>query len=408
MGGIEMVDQNISISTPFSQDRDTFSLVVGGPFYRLMCLVRLCDQDLGFLKRRLVALTFLAWFPLFLLSALQGQALADEVSVPFLHDFEAHLRFLVAIPLFLVAELVVHRRLQPVIREFTVRGLVPQPQNGKFQDAIRSSLRLLSSFMPELCILFFVYAIGILVIWNHYISLDVPTWYSTPVRDGSKLSIAGYWYVFVSLPIFQFLLLRWLFRVLVWWKFLWHMARIKLSLMPTHPDRLGGIGFIAHSVAAFAVLATAHMSVVAGQIANRIFYLDAKLLDFKVEIAAAAGYLFILFLLPLFFFMEQLAQAKRKGLREYGNLAQQYVYAFDTKWLRPANSHPAGLMGSADIQSLADLSNGYEPIRTMRLVPITSDVVMVLIVAMMIPLFPLLLTMMPVEELAAKLITLLF
>lgn len=392
-------------SNPFYQ---TFSLVVGGPFFRLLCLTRLCDQDFNFLKKRILVLSLLVWLPLLLFSVIDGQAIGSDVNVPFLYDFEAHLRFLVAIPLFLVAEIVVHRRLQPVVREFIKRDLIPTQSREKFQAAILSSLRLQSSFVPELCILFMVYAIGILVIWNQYISLDVATWYSTSASGGSRLSIAGFWYVFVSIPIFQFLLLRWLFRVLVWWKFLWNVARIKLSLMPAHPDRLGGIGFLTHSAAAFAVLATAHTSVIAGQIANRIFYLDAKLLDFKVEVAAAMCFLLILFLLPLMFFMEQLAQAKRKGLREYGNLAQQYVQEFDRKWLRSNNSHQTELMGSSDIQSLADLSNGYEPIRTMRLVPITSDVVMALIVAMLIPLFPLVLTMMPVEELAAKLITLLF
>lgn len=390
------------------RERQTFSLVVGGPFYRLLCLLKLCDPDLGFLNRRLIVISLLIWLPLLIFSAFEGQILFSTVSVPFLFDFEVHLRFLVATPLFLIAEVVVHRRLQPVMQEFISRDLIPLAMQDKFQSAIVSSLRLQSSFLPESCILIIVYAIGMLLIWNQYISLDVATWYSIPAGESSRLSIAGFWYVFVSVPIFQFLLLRWLFRVLLWWKFLWHMARIKLSLMPAHPDRCGGIGFLAHASAVFAVLATAHTSVLAGQIANRIFYLDAKLLDFKVEMAVAIGYLMILFLFPLFFFIGLLAQAKRKGLREYGMLAQKYVQQFDRKWLRSVSVNPNELMGSADIQSLADLTNGYEPIRTMRLVPMTKDVVMMLLIAMLLPMFPLLLTMMPVEELLTKLFTILF
>lgn len=402
-----MASLNISNEEPSSQSRQTFSLVIGGYYFRLMCVSRLCDQNLSFLKRRILALSLFAWLPLFLFSVLQGQAFTGEVIVPFIYDFEAHLRFLVSIPLLLVAELIVHLRLQPVVRDFCSRDLIPIQLRGKFQAAIISCQRLLSSFLPELCILVLVYAVGILVIWNQYISLDVATWYSTPAKE-SNLTLAGFWYVFVSIPIFQFLLLRWFFRVLVWWKFLWHVARIKLSLIPTHPDRMGGLGFLAQSSTAFAVLATAHMSLVAGQIANRIFYVDAKLLDFKVELAVAGGYLMVLYLLPLFFFIGQLAQAKRTGLREYGKLAHKYVRDFDTKWFRSVSGQQAELMGSADIQSLADLSNGYEPIRTMRLIPISTDVVLVLLIAMLLPIFPLLLTMMPLEELAAKLLTFLF
>ncbi len=405
---IEMTNRGFSIHGSESREVQTFSLVVGGPFFRLLCFLKICDQDLGFLKRRLFFFMLLSWLPLLIFSVFEGKALSGAVSVPFLYDFEAHLRFLVAIPLFLTAEIVVHQRLQPLVQEFISRGLVPTQLRGKFQAAILSSFRLQSSFVPELCILVLVYAIGILLIWNQFISLDVANWYSTPAGERSRLSIAGFWYVFVSVPIFQFLMLRWLFRILLWWKFLLHMARINLSLMPAHPDRCGGLGFLAQTPAVFAVLAIAHTSVVAGQIANRIFYLDAQLLDFKVEITLAIGYLMILFLLPVLFFMMQLAQAKRNGLREYGMLAQKYVQQFDIKWLSSVSGNHTKLMGSTDIQSLADLSNGYEPIRTMRLVPITNDVVITLLIAMLIPIFPLLLTMMPVEDLLAKLFTLFF
>ena len=67
---------------------------------------------------------------------------------------------------------------------------------------------------------------------------------------------------------------------------------------------------------------------------------------------------------PLLVFAPQLAQAKRTGLREYGTLAERYVREFDAKWLR--GGAPAGepLVGSADIQSLADLGNSFEVVRT--------------------------------------------
>ena len=142
------------------------------------------------------------------------------------------------------------------------------------------------------------------------------------------------WYGYVSLPLFQFLLMRWYFRIFIWARFLWQVSRIELSLIPTHPDRVGGLGFLANTVYAFIPLAVAHGALLAGLIANRIFYLGAALPDFKIEIAVLVVFLLCLVLGPLLVFAPQLAQAKRTGNREYGTLAERYVREFDAKWLR--------------------------------------------------------------------------
>jgi hypothetical protein len=208
------------------------------------------------------------------------------------------------------------------------------------------------------------------------------------------------WYGYVSLPIFQFLLVRWYYRMFIWMRFLQQVSRVELSLIPTHPDRVGGLGFLANTVYAFMPLAVAHGAVLAGLIANRIFYTGATLPQFKIEIAVIVVFLLLLVLGPLLAFAPQLAEAKRTGNREYGTLAERYVREFDTKWLR-GGAAPADepLVGSGDIQSLADLANSFEVVRTMQLAPITRDALLRLVVATLIPIAPLALTMMPLEEL---------
>jgi hypothetical protein len=111
---------------------------------------------------------------------------------------------------------------------------------------------------------------------------------------------------------------------------------------------------------------------------------------------------------PLLAFTLQLAQAKRTGLREYGTLAERYVREFDAKWVRGNAPVDEPLVGSADIQSLADLGNSYEVVRTMRLAPITRDAILLLGAATLVPIVPLLLTMMPLEELVRTLFGILF
>ena len=373
--------------------------MLGGPLFQLLLRAHLSDDALMLVRQRILFISLFAWLPLLGLAGLEGHLFEGATTVPFLLDLEVHVRFLVAIPLLIAAELVVHQRLRPIVRQFLERRLVPESNMPQFRAAIDSSIRLRNSVVAELLLIAFVYGVGILIIWRHYVALDAVTWYASTSPEGSKLSLAGMWYGYVSLPIFQFLLCRWYFRLCIWARFLWQVSRIELDLLPAHPDRLGGLGFLSNTVYAFGLLLTAHGALLAGQLANRILYVGAALPDFKVEIATLVVFLLCVVVGPLMVFTPQLAQAKRTGNREFGTLAERYVRAFDAKWLRGEAPADEPLVGSADIQSLADLGNSLEVVRSMRITPITRDGILRLVGAILVPIVPLALTMMPLEEL---------
>jgi hypothetical protein len=392
----------------FLKERQDFSLVLGGPLYQLLRRAHLSDDALQMVRRRVVVSIIVAWLPLLVLSALEGNVWGGNATVPFLKDMEAHTRFLMALPLLIAAELVVHQRMQNLVQQFLERNLIPETGKARFKAVIASAFRLRNSVLIELFLIAFVYLVGILIVWRQNVALDTTTWYATPSAAGSKLSIAGVWYGYISLPIFQFLLLRWYFRIFIWTRFLWQVSRIDLALVPTHPDRAGGLGFLSTTVYAFVPLLIAHGALLAGLIGNRIFYIGAKLTDFKMEISALALFLLCAVLGPLLVFASQLAAARRNGLREYGTLAERYVREFDVKWLRGGISPDEPLVGSADIQSLADLGNSYEVVRTMRFAPISKEAILQLAAATLAPIVPLLLTMMPLEDLLKSLFGILF
>jgi hypothetical protein len=393
----------VSSESLLSDKRD-FSLVLGGPLFQLLVRAHLSDDALLHVRQRIIVIALLAWLPLLLLSALEGRLLGGSAAVSFLQDIEVHIRFLVALPLLIGAELVVHRRMRPIVQTFLERRLVAGNLMPRFDAAIASAFRLRDSVLAEVLMIAFVYGVGVMIVWRHYVALDAATWYATPSAGGSTLTFAGMWFAYVSVPIFQFLLLRWYFRIFVWTRFLWRVSRIELSLVPTHPDRIGGLGFLAGSVHAFAILALAHGALLSGNLANRIFHLGATLTDFKIEIAVIVVFLECIVLGPLLVFAPQLAQAKRTGLREYGALAQRYVREFDGKWLRGGAPADEPLVGSGDIQSLADLGNSLEVVRTMGIVPATRSSVIELAFATLAPIVPLALTMMPLEELVKNLL----
>lgn len=390
----------------FFPHEDDFSLVLGGPLYQLLLRTHFTGTTLEHWRLRIILVTLVAWLPLLVLSALEGHAVGG--ATPFLLSIEVHVRFLVALPLLIVAELVVHKRMTSIVRQFDERNLIPESDRTRFEAAINSAFRLRNSVLAEVLLLLFVYVIGVLLIWRHYIALPSATWYAAPTDSGLRPSLAGTWFMFVSLPLFQFLLVRWYFRLFIWSRFLWQVSRLDLALVPTHPDRLGGLGFLANTAFAFVPLLAAHGALLAGPVAERIFQVGAKLTDFKLGIAALVIFLLAIVVGPLLFFAPQLSRAKRKGSREYGTLADRYVREFDAKWLRGGAAADEPLMGSADLQSLADLSNSFEVVRSMRIVPLTWDAIVQLVGAILLPLAPLLLTMISVEELLDRVVGILF
>jgi len=395
---------------PPPEEPADFSLVLGGPLYQLLRRTRLSDDALTMVHRRIVAGVLITWLPLLLLSAWEGRAWWGDVEVPFLLNAEVHTRFLLALPLLIVAELAVHLRMRRLLAQFTARNLVAAADRPRFDAALASAMRLRNSLAAELLLIVIIIGVGLPL--RRYITVDASTWATgTAAAGGSgwvNLSLAGWWQAVVSVPIFQFLLVRWYFRMFIWARFLWQLSRIPLKLLPTHPDRVGGLGFLGNVVYAFAPLLVAHGALLAGLIADRIFFAGAKLPQFTVEIIGGVGILVFLVLGPLMVFAGQLSRAKRAGLGEYGVLAQRYAREFDSKWLRGERDPAEPFIGSADIQSLADLGNSFEVIKTMRFVPFTKETVFQLGVVTVVPLAPLLLTMISFEELLKRLLSAVF
>jgi hypothetical protein len=140
-----------------------------------------------------------------------------------------------------------------------------------------------------------------------------------------KMTTAGWWYVCVSKPIFQFLLYRWLWRFIIWSNLLRRIAKLELQLFPTHPDHAGGLGFLGLGQSKFAIIIFALSSVVATTIANHVLYGGESLISFKFMVAIFVLLNVIFFLLPLMVFTPKLAALKHRGLLEYNALATTYV-----------------------------------------------------------------------------------
>jgi hypothetical protein len=389
----------------FVEEQHDFSLVQGGPIFQLFLRTYLEGNHLELLRRRIVIITVFVWLPLLLLSAFTSPA-GGAARLSFLRDVEVHARFLVALPVLIGAELLVHLRIRPFVRRFVERRIVLPQDLPRFESAIQSAIRLRNSIPIELGLLLVVYSFG-LWFWHNRVGFNSSTWYA---NSGGcwNLTPAGFWYVFVSIPIVQFILLRWYLRLFIWFRFLWQVSRMDLHLIPTHPDRCAGLAFLGKSSYAFGPILFAQGAMLAGLIAGRVLYQGESLTSFKLQIGGFIAFFVLAILGPLLMFTPKMAQARRKGLADYGLLAQSYIEGFEQKWVLPDPSTSEELLGAADIQSLADLGNSYGLVRDMRPVPFGLDDVTRLVAATAAPLVPLLLTIFSPEELLMRIIKVLF
>ena len=228
-----------------------------------------------------------------------------------------------------------------------------------------------------------------------------------PGAGFSGFSRAGYYYACVATPIVQFLMYRWAFRMLVWARFLWQISNLDLLLTPTHPDGAGGIGFLGKGSIPFGMILFALSSVVSASIASRILFGGAILEQFEFIYVALIVLALIVFAGPLIVFAPKLFRLKQDGLLRYGTLASQYTQAFDRKWASDISTAEEPLLGTGDIQSLADLGNSYELVRKMRSLPIELSDFIGIALPGVIPALPLAATVMPVSEMIKGLFRLL-
>ncbi len=342
-----------------------------------------------------IVLALISWAPLLVLSLVEGVVLKGP-KIPFFHDIAAHVRSLVAIPLLVIAEIPIGSSTRTAAGRFLTTHLVRKKDLDKFDQIFADTLRRRDSKIAEILILLIVYLGSFLVVFKAPFQAG-STWFRP---ESAGLSLAGYWYVLIVIPIFQFLVYRWLYRVVLWFRCLRALAKLDLALMPTHPDRAGGLGFLSQSLPAFGVLLFAMSSVAAATLANRILFDGEKLVDYQYGYAIMLIVLALLFASPLLVFTPKLLALKESGLHQYGELASTYNQAFHSKWVESsASSRDERLLGTGDIQSQAALESSFQVVRQIRPVPIELGDLMSMLVPGILPGLPLILTIIPASVL---------
>lgn len=369
----------------------------GGPTYRLLQRIGVIQGEGPSVERRIVFSIAVTWIPLLVFAILDGRALGPTPKQSMLLDFATYARFFLAVPLLMAADVVVGPRLAAAGLGFDRGGFVSQDEMPKFAAAIERVKRRREATAPEIIML----ALALFGAWY----LSVEQWYSSTAASwkslllsSDRVSLAGIWNQFVAVPFLQFFLLRWVWRLIIWTCFLYEMSRLNLKLVATHADQAGGLGFLGTAHSFLGIFSFGMGAVASADAAFRIYFEAAPIQSFELIFAAYIVLNEILFIGPLLVFVRPLLHARLEGLRHYSVLTNQYNRAFHAKWIKnePLSEEP--LLGTADIQSLADLGNSFDRVRAMRDFPFGTRLILQIAVMSALPALPLLLLVVLVTQ----------
>ncbi len=311
-------------------------------------------------------------------------------------DWGVHARVLVAIPLLLRADASLHERTRFVIDQFVLDGWVAN-QEERFDGIVTRGRRHRDAVLPEVVLFGVALAASQIVVWN----LGGMPFVRRLVTMDRSLVAARWWYALVALPLFQFLVYRALWRWAVWIQMLWRLSRLRLQPIAMHPDLAGGLEFLSWPSVGFSHVIAALSATQAGVWADRVLYAGVKVTELKSQALVFAVAALVVALGPLLVVSGRLWRCQIEGQHDYGSLATDYTRLFHARWI--ARRERTDLLGNADIQSLADLANGYEVVSKMRFVPFGPRAVIAIAAAALGPMLPVALLGVPLHELLSKL-----
>jgi hypothetical protein len=348
-----------------------------------------------------IAVALIGWLPLLLLVNLAPAQPGALRSL--LLDFGVHCRSLLAAPTLVLAE-AISARLGEIARHFTNGGLIAPSDHERFERALDSTRRLAHSAVADWAtaalaypILFLLFAAGPLI----------PAWQ----RSGPgflECSAAGWWHLLVSAPLLMLLLLGWFWRLLLWARFLWLVSRMELLLSPAHPDRCGGLRFLGYSLSDFSALGFAFGTIVAGSLANQEARGEVSLEQYRLDFAALALFVVVLFGAPLLLFSGPLLRTLRRGVYRYGRLAAGVGAQLERKWLGAGTSLDEQSLGVQDFSAVNDLYQMAGNVYAMRLLVVDVRSIALLLVATVFPLLAVAAASLPLDVLRQVLSNLLF
>ena len=343
-----------------------------------------------------------AWVPPALLSALRGRI----AFLSFLTDYATQTRFLIILPLVILAAPWLNKRLARVsghLKEF-----VWESRLSDFESNWASFERSGNSVAAKVVMVLLSY--GLALGLGQYVSpegQEIVAWW----KGGGGFrwfSPAGTWALFISYPILGYLTLLWLWRQLLWTRFMRAAARLDLRLIAAHPDNVGGIGFLESALRGQHPFSFCLGLGLTGAVANRVIHHGEKLTAFGPVAGVLVVAVLLICVAPYFAFTPVLMQMRHHGLLKYGAFARTAGEHFEKKWIDGPDNLNQDVLMAADFSAIHDLYGVVSNVNDISVVPVNRVDVYALLLVAFIPTIPVVIGSIPIDVVARAALKMLF
>ncbi len=378
------------------------SLLRDDLIYRLQRRLGLIPAKGPGILRRAVFWSLFAWLPIALWAWYAGRVLPQAGNEPLLAHFGIHVRFLVAVPLLIFAEAPAHGVCMRLLPYFVQSKVMPETEVPRFRAALTDIAKLRNASFPWVAILAVIIAVitvSDVVQQSHEI-----TWAVDGEGISHHLGFGAWWFLYIGRPIYLSLLLSWLWRVVLLFLLFGRIAKLNLSIVPTHPDRAGGLGFLERFPKAFLFVALAASSVLASRWAHDVVYHGVTVQSLRLPMIAFVILVVVLFLSPLFMFIGPLLRAKKRALLDYGALVGHHGRLVRERWIEEKEVQDDAILNAPELGPVADTTSLYEAVTRMRIVPLGKSSVVPVVFAAALPMIVVLAIQMPVKQILQMLL----
>jgi hypothetical protein len=373
-----------------------FSLVRGGPMHGLERRLGLLGDDDLPTARTGLALAALAWVPPAIVSLFDERAWTLRYGASYFTDFGAYARCLVAIVFLTLADRATERRVGRLLASFWSSGLVAKGSYAELDRLLEAADRRTESWRAEAVMLAAAYALAGAAVFRA-LTLNPESWMGS---DAHALSPAGLFSLAVSIPLFWFLVLRWFWRFAVWTILLRGVARLPLRLVPTHPDRAGGLGFLTVFPMIFVPLTFCLSVVIAAAELQGVVFGDLSFASLRVVALAWVAIVLVVFVGPLATFTGRLLALRETAILAHGELVARHMRRAEEA-LRETD-RTERILETETISGMADISPGMLAVHGIKLIPVELWSVVPLVLAAVVPMLPVAALEVPLGEIAKR------
>lgn len=338
-------------------------------------------------RKAILSIVFFAWFPLVLMSWLEGHG-------PYL-DAAANVRLLISLPLFLGYYSLLIHKLNWALNYFKESQIIKDKDWHNILRVIERTERFENSRWLKVVLIALAILLGSIGLFS---------------KDPSAITLwrahggaSSMWYYIVARPLYYFAVFSFLSLILIWWRLIFCVSRLDLTIRPAHGDGVGGLGFLSDIINSFIIPVFAFSCAAAGTLATLVINNKLSLPGLKISLIGYVVILTGMMIGPMLLFFPVLLKSRPRAMHDYGILSSRQMRVFDERWVSGPMIQES--LSVPDFSSMSNLGSDVKRVHSLRILPIKLTDLITFSVTIGIPFIPVFALEMPWKDVFKGILT---